>query len=81
MWVCIAVYFILGMVCIVLRYRKLLIHYDKKLWKTIFYVMFCAATIALLTEISDAEFRQGQDQSGRLWREFGKSSASDANRR
>ena len=52
MWVCIAVYFILGMVCIVLRYRKLLIHYDKKLWKTIFYVMFCAATIALLTEIS-----------------------------
>ena len=45
-------YFILGMVCIVLRYRKLLIHYDKKLWKTIFYVMFCAATIALLTEIS-----------------------------
>ena len=40
------------MVCIVLRYRKLLIHYDKKLWKTIFYVMFCAATIALLTEIS-----------------------------
>ena len=52
MWVCIAVYFILGMVCIVLRYRKLVIHYDKKLWKTIFYVMFCAATIALLTEIS-----------------------------
>ena len=52
MWVCIAVYFILGMVCIVLRYRKLLIHCDKKLWKTIFYVMFCAATIALLTEIS-----------------------------
>lgn len=52
MWVCIAVYFILGMVCIVLRYRKLLIHYDKKLWKTIFYVMFCAATIALLIEIS-----------------------------
>ena len=52
MWVCIAVYFMLGMVCIVLRYRKLLIHYDKKLWKTIFYVMFCAATIALLTEIS-----------------------------
>lgn len=52
MWVCIAVYFILGMVCIVLRYRKLLIHYDKKLWKTIFYVMFCVATIALLTEIS-----------------------------
>ena len=52
MWVCIAVYFILGMVCIVLRYRKLLIHYDKKLWKTFFYVMFCAATIALLTEIS-----------------------------
>lgn len=52
MWVCIAVYFILGIVCIVLRYRKLLIHYDKKLWKTIFYVMFCAATIALLTEIS-----------------------------
>ena len=55
MWVCIAVYFILGMVCIVLRYRKLLIHYDKKLWKTIFYVMFCAATIALLTEISGSK--------------------------
>lgn len=59
MWVCIAVYFILGMVYIVLRYRKLLIRYDKKLWKSIFCVMFCAATIALLTEISGQGVMQG----------------------
>ena len=52
MWVCIAVYISLGAAYFVLRHRKLLAQIDGKLCKRIFGVMFCTATIGLLTEVS-----------------------------